>query len=157
MLRWLTALAFLAAPVWAQDEPEDVPEEEIAEEEIVGKKTVEDAPGLPAGRIARGERDAPAVSVRLREGGVLQAKVGEEWKETKLKDLSALLKTSAEDYDREMQKTGKSGYDAVGTMKLSRLFVSIDAEPTVPWQHIQWLMTIAAEQKNPKFELSDGT
>jgi len=40
---------------------------------------------------------------------------------------------------------------------VSRLFVSIDAEPTVPWQNIQWVMTIAAEQKYYKLEMSDGT
>ncbi len=163
MLRWMTALAFLVAPVWAQEElpeaPENVPEDEVVpEEETVGEKDIGEEPAwLPPGRVARGERDAPAVSVRLREGGILQAKVGNEWKETNLNDLSELLKTSAVDYDCEMQKSGKSGYDAVGTMKLSRLFVSIEAEPTVPWQHIQWLMTIGAEQKYPKFELSDGT
>jgi len=77
---------------------------------------------------------------------------------TTLKELSAFLKTFAEEQDREMRKSGKSAYETLpGGVKVSRLFLSIDAEPSVPWQHVQWLMTVAAEQKYCKLELSDGT
>jgi hypothetical protein len=57
-----------------------------------------------------------------------------------------------------MQKDGKSAYETgpAGT-KLSRLFVSLEVEPTAPWQHVQWLMTAAAAQKYYKIELTDGT
>ena len=52
---------------------------------------------MPAGVIARGEMDAPALSVRVREAGVLQVRVGEEWKDTTLNDLSARLRKFAEE------------------------------------------------------------
>lgn len=133
----LTMPVLFAASVLAQD-MEEVPEKR-----------------LPEGGLSRAERDAPAVSVRVREAGVLQVKVGDEWKDATLKEYSALLKSSAEEYDRDMRKGGKSGYETPA--KASKLFVSIDAEPTVPWQHIQWLMEIAAEQKFYKLEMSDGT
>jgi hypothetical protein len=166
MRRWMTALALLVAPVVAQDveEPEiPIGEEEIPEEEIVVEEEAHPpAPAaaraeMPAGVIARGEMDAPALFVRVREAGVLQVKAGEEWKDTTLKDLSARLSAFAEEQDRELKKTGKSAYAmAPGGARVSRLFLSIDAEPTVPWQHIQWLMTMAAEQKYYKLEVSDG-
>lgn len=147
MPRWVTAFALLAAPVLAQDGKEK--EDEIGEDLVAE---------VPAGRISRGERDAPALSVRAREGGVLQVKVGDAWKDATLNEYAALLKTFAAEQDREMLKGGKSAYETLpGGMKVSRLFVSIAAEPTVPWQNIQWLMMVAAEQKYRKLELSDGT
>ncbi|MFI5403381.1 MAG: hypothetical protein ACHQ1G_10620 [Planctomycetota bacterium] len=156
MVRCTAALVLLVAPVWAQDE--EPKEEKIGEEEVVMECPAREGVELPAGRLSRGERDAPAVFVRVREAGVLQVKVGEEWKDTSLKDLAARLKSFAEEQDREMQKSGKSAYETLpGGMKASRLFVSIDAEPTVPWQNIQWVMTIAAEQKYYKLEMSDST
>ena len=66
MQRWLMLLVF-AAPVRAQDA------EKAGGDDMV--------PWIPAGRIARGERDAPTVFVRLREGGALLVKAGEEWKD----------------------------------------------------------------------------
>lgn len=142
MRRWMVVLALVSAPVLAQDEA----------------KKKEEGSVLPAGGLSRAERDAPAVCVRVREGGALVAKVGDAWKDVTLNELSALLKSFAEEQDREMQKSGKSAYQAIpGGLKVSRLFLSIEAEPTVPWQHIQWLMLVAAEQKYYKLEMSDGT
>jgi hypothetical protein len=145
----MTALALLAAPLWAQgEEPKD---DEVIEE---GEGFVY----TPAGRIARGERDAPTAFVRLREGGALEVKTGEEWKGTTLDGLGRSLKEFVGTQDRELQKAGKSAYETVaGGAKASRLFVSLDVEPTVPWQHVQWLMMAAAEQKYWKLELTDGT
>jgi hypothetical protein len=161
MRRWMTVLALLAAPAVAQDVEE--PEVPIEEEEIVVEEAADPpAPAaaraeMRAGVIVRGEMDAPALFVRVREAGVLQVKAGEEWKDTTLKDISARLRQFAEEQDRELKKAGKSAYTvAPGGARVSRLFLSIDAEPTVPWQHIQWLMTMAAEQKYYKLEVSDG-
>ncbi len=153
MRRWMTALALLAAPVWAQgDEPK---EEEAGDDEVVEKP--EGFVYTPAGRIGRGERDAPTAFVRLREGGALQIRSGEEWKDGTLNDLAKFLKEFVEQQDREMRKDTKSAYETVAGAKVSRLFVSLDVEPTVPWQHVQWLMMAAAEQKYWKVELTDGT
>lgn len=144
MLLRMAALALLVASVYAQDAEEAVGEDMIAQP--------------PPGRIARGERDAPAAFVRIREGGVLQVKVGEEWKDASLDDLSKFLKQFAEKQDKELQKSGKSAYETLpGGVRASRLFVSIDAEGTIPWQNLQWLMRIAAEQKYWKLEFSEGT
>jgi hypothetical protein len=136
----LVLLVLLAVPVLAQDE------EIIEEEDVV--ESVE-----YAGRIARAERDAPALFVRAREGGVLQVKEGEEWINVTLDGFASRLKRFQEEQDAEMRKTGGSAVEAGA----SRLFVSLEAEPTVPWLHIQWLMIVAAEQMYYKLELSDGS
>lgn len=137
MLRWLIALSLVAAPALAQDQNRE------------GQ--------LLPGRIARAERDAPALFVRAREGGILQIKVREEWKNATLEEVSKLLRSFAEEQDVEMRKSGKSAYETLpGGVKASRLFLSLDVEPTVPWQNVQWLMTVAAEQKYYKIEMSDG-
>lgn len=136
MPRRMFALAFLATAVLAQEKADLL-------DSVVG-------------RLERGKPDAPAVSIRLQDGGLLQAKVGEEWKDATLDDCAALLKKSAEEYDAEMRKSGKSGYEDVAKAKASRLFVSIEADPTAPWKLIQWILTVAAEQKFYKFELADG-
>jgi hypothetical protein len=46
------------------------------------------------GRLAHGEPDAPAVSFRLRDGGLLQMKIGEEWRDATLNGASDLLATA---------------------------------------------------------------
>jgi biopolymer transport protein ExbD len=136
MLRWLIALSLVAASALAQAQNEGQ---------------------LLPGRIARAERDAPALFVRAREGGILQVKAREEWKNATLEEVSKLLRSFAEEQDVEMRKSGKSAYETLpGGVKVSRLFLSLDVEPTVPWQNVQWLMTVAAEQKYCKLEMSDG-
>ena len=142
MQRWMVLLVF-AAPVRAQDA------EKAGGDDMI--------PWIPAGRIARGERDAPTVFVRLREGGALQVKAGEEWKDATLDDVGKFLRSFTEEQDREMRKGGKSAYETLpGGAKASRLFVSIDVEPTVPWQNVQWLMTVVAEQRYYRLEVSEG-
>lgn len=153
MRRWMISLALLAVPVWPQGE--EPKEEEIEEGEVVEKP--EGFEHTPPGRIGRGERDAPTVFVRLSEGGALEVKAGEEWKAATLNGLAKFLKEFAEQQERELQKEKKSAYETVAGAKMSRLFVSLDVEPTVPWQHVQWLMMAAAEQKQWKLELTDGT
>jgi len=112
---------------------------------------------IPA-KLSRGAPDSPALGVRVRENGLLEVKVGEEWKETTLDGLKERIAGFAEEQDREMKKSGKSAYETLpGGVKVPGLFVSIDAEPSVPWQHVQWIMTVVAEQKFRRMELSDGT
>lgn len=141
------ALALLAALAWAQDgakQPNDAGD---------AAKTL-----ACAGHIAKGEPDLPALGVRIREGGVLEVKVGDEWKETTLDDLAARLKAFAEEQDRELRKVGKSAFEQLpGGKSAPALFVSIETEPTVPWQHIEWVMDVAVAQKYRKLQIRDGT
>lgn len=88
------------------------------------------------GRLAHGKPDAPFVAFRLRDGGLLRMRVGDEWRDATLDDASRLL---AAERDRT-----------------SRV-LSVEAEPAVPWQHVQWLLTLAAEEYYSKVHLSDGT
>jgi biopolymer transport protein ExbD len=54
------------------------------------------------------------------------------------------------------KKKGLSGYETVaGGAEASSLFVLLRADRDTPWQHVQWLMTIMAEQK--LFKLQFGT
>jgi hypothetical protein len=142
----------------AQEEEPEVPRaEEIAEEEIVGEEIGDMIAKPPEGRLARGERDAPAAFVRLREAGVLEVKAGDEWKHATLDECGQFLRKFWEDQHREMLNAGESALVLLPDGNhASRLFVSIEVEPTVPCQHVQWLMTVAAEQKYYKLELSDG-
>jgi hypothetical protein len=88
---------------------------------------------------------------------VLQVRAGEEWKDATLDGVASRLKGFLEEQDAEMKKTGASALETLpGGTKVSRLFLSLEVEPTVPWQHVQWLMIVAAEQRYYKLELSDG-
>lgn len=162
MRRWMTTLALLTPALAQGVEEQEIPKDEIIgiPEEVGEEGAPEVAPAkldTPAGVVLRAERDAPTVFVRVREGGVLQMKSGEEWKDVALEDVARRLKEFADEQDREMRKAGKSAFGrAPGGTKVSCLFLSIDAEPTVPWQHVQWLMTTAAEQKYYKLEIGDG-
>jgi len=157
----------LAAPAFAQEEPveeevitdpEIVEEEGCGEEEVPEEEIIEEEIGfLPAGRLSRAQRDAPAVFVRLGEAGRLEVKRGEEWKAASLSEYSTWLDIAKGEHDEAMKRQGGTGLEVVGGgVSASRLFVSVRAAPDTPWQHIQWLMTLAAEQKYYKLELSDG-
>lgn len=148
MRRLLTALVILAAPMLAQ-EPEEpqLPEEEFVEEAC---------PLASEGRIFRGERDAPAVFLRLREGGVIQVKFGEEWKEVTLDDLATALSAMRDRDELQQRQTEKSVFEEAPRPAGTRLFLSLEADPSVPWLHLQWIFTIAAEQKFQNLEMSDG-
>lgn len=98
------------------------------------------------GRLVRGERDAPAVFVRLRPGGQLQVEDGKHWTDASLDDFGARLASKW-----RQEKADKSGFGGA-----SKRFVSIEADPATPWLHLLWAMTIAVEQKFYKLELSDG-
>lgn len=145
MRRLLTPLAIVAAVAVAQEEPE-VPIEEVVEGE---------PPPAPEERISRGERDGPAVFVRLREGGILEWKGGDAWKEITLDDLATILGNARDRDELRQRQTGVSVFERVPDPPM-RLFLSIEADAGVPWQHLQWVMTIAAEQKYRKLEMCEG-
>lgn len=133
----------LVAPVLAQDEPEEPPKPPEAKiEDLVG------------GGLTPKRRDGPAVKVRLHSGGQLQFRGSDGWTNATLASLGAFLGRARDEHDAKARKAGKSGYEKLpGKAKVSSLFLSIDADPGTPWQHLQWLMTIAAEQKYWKLEL----
>jgi len=82
---------------------------------------------------------------------------GKDWKDATLESLGTFLGNARRAHDDAMRKQASSGYEMIpGGAKASKLFVWIEADPGTPWQHLQWLMTIAAEQKYYKLELSDG-
>jgi biopolymer transport protein ExbD len=144
MSRVLTVLAILAAIAVPQDEPE-IPE-----------VVFEDGPPpVPEERIFRGERDGPAVFVRLREGGILEWKRDDASKEITLDELGTILETARDRDELKQRQTGKSVFEEPPDPPM-RLFLSIEADPGVPWQHIQWIMTVAAEQKYRKLEMREG-
>jgi len=99
------------------------------------------------GRLVRGEPDAPVLRLRLRDGGLLQLEADGEWKDTTLDAGSEALAAARDRNKIEYPEDGIPG---------SALFASVEAEPAVPWQHVQWLLTIAAEMKYYKLRLSDG-
>ncbi|HEX5138213.1 MAG TPA: hypothetical protein VFY93_14650 [Planctomycetota bacterium] len=142
----MAALALLALPAWSQ---EPAPEEEVIIEQ--------EAPQLPAGQVHRGERDVPALLVRIREPGVLEVKSGEDWKGTTLDGLAESLDAFAKEQDKVLAKDGKSAYEKTpGGTEVSRLYLALDVGPTVPWQHAQLVLQVAAQQKFRKLEVTDG-
>jgi len=148
-MRWLIVLAIVVAPAIAQDEQEERSGYEDG--------LVRESPAFALeGRFLRGERDAPAVFVRVKDAGVLQAKVGDAWEEGTLARLSELLSKTREDDDEAQKRIGKSGNEKLPGGRATRLFVSIDVDPAVPWEHVQWVATIAAEQRFAKLELVNG-
>jgi hypothetical protein len=129
-------------------------EPDVPEEVILGEVALDD---LHEERIFRGERDAPAVFVRVREGGVLDWKSGEQWREITLEDLGTILGGARDKYYLHQVRTKKSVLEPLPRDPNAGIFLSIEADPGVPWQHIQWIMTIAAEQKVRRLEMSEGT
>jgi biopolymer transport protein ExbD len=80
-----------------------------------------------------------------------------------LDELGTILSTARDRYELKMRQKGQSGLeDLPGGGKASKLYVLLRADKETPWQHVQWLMTIMAEQKLYKLQFAtkkfrDGT
>ena len=73
-----------------------------------------------------------------------------------LDQVATLLANQKRLYHLRQTAKGKKGFETVaGGAEASSLFVLLRADRDTPWQHVQWLMTIMAEQK--LFKLQFGT
>ncbi len=76
-------------------------------------------------------------------------------KQVNLDELGSTLSNLKEVYELDMRANGKSGFERLrGGGLASKLYVLLRADRQTPWQHIQWLMTILAEQKFYKLQLA---
>ena len=72
-----------------------------------------------------------------------------------LDELGSILHRAKEQYVLKMKKQGKSGVEKLpGGGEASKLYVLLRADKDTPWQHVQWLMTIMAEQKLYKMQFA---
>jgi len=79
------------------------------------------------------------------------------WKgqQKNLDELGTILSTARDRYALKMQQQGKSGLEDIGGgAKASKLYVLLRADKDTPWQHVQWLMTVMAEQKLYKLQFA---
>lgn len=79
------------------------------------------------------------------------------WKQknVNLDELGTILSTARDRYELKMRQQGKSGLEDIGGgAKASKLYVLLRADRDTPWQHVQWLMTIMAEQKLYKLQFA---
>jgi biopolymer transport protein ExbD len=76
-------------------------------------------------------------------------------KAVNLDELGTVLSTSRDKYQLKMKQQNKEGMeDLPGGGKASKLYVLLRADKDAPWQHVQWLMTIMAEQKLYKLQFA---
>ncbi len=76
-------------------------------------------------------------------------------KSVTLDELGTVLATSRDKYESKMRQLNKSGMeDLPGGGQASKLFVLLRADKDAPWQHVQWLMTIMAEQRLYKLQFA---
>jgi biopolymer transport protein ExbD len=79
------------------------------------------------------------------------------WKQkvVNLDELGTILASAKDRYELKMRQKGQSGLeDLGGGNKASRLYVLLRADQDTPWQHVQWLMTVMAEQKLYKLQFA---
>jgi len=76
-------------------------------------------------------------------------------KTVNLQELGTILDNMRERYDLKMRAAGKSGKESPAPgVEASKLYVLLRADKDTPWQHVQWLMTIMAEQKLYKLQFA---
>jgi biopolymer transport protein ExbD len=72
-----------------------------------------------------------------------------------LDELGTILRQRKDGYELKMRRKGESGLeDLPGGGKASKLYVLLRADKDTPWQHVQWLMTVMAEQKLYKMQFA---
>ena len=76
-------------------------------------------------------------------------------KKVNLDELGAILGNLKDKYELKKRAKGESGLEPLpGGGTASKLFVLLRADKETPWQHVQWLMTIMAEQKLYKMQFA---
>jgi biopolymer transport protein ExbD len=79
------------------------------------------------------------------------------WKQkiVNLDELGTILANAKDKYELKMRQQGKTGLEDIGGgNKASKLYVLLRADKDTPWQHVQWLMTVMAEQKLYKLQFA---
>ncbi len=74
-----------------------------------------------------------------------------------LDELGTVLRNQKDQYELKKKREGKGASGTVEIapgVKASKLFVLLRADKDTPWQHVQWLMTIMAEQKLFKMQFA---
>jgi biopolymer transport protein ExbD len=72
-----------------------------------------------------------------------------------LEELGTILDKAKRVYELKQKAIGKDGFEEVAPgVKASKLYVLLRADKETPWQHVQWLMTIMAEQKLYKLQFA---
>lgn len=72
-----------------------------------------------------------------------------------LDELGTILSEAKRVYNLKMKSMGKEGTEEVAPgAKASKLFVLLRADRNTPWQHVQWIMTIMAEEKLYKLQFA---
>jgi hypothetical protein len=142
------ATAALADEAAREDEKPSEPADLLAADVAAG--VVFDGPACL--EIARKERYGTAVFVRVLADGCLQFKQG-EWNDASLAAVGQHLERAAKAHDDAMRAKDCSGFEDVAGSRVSTLFVSIDVDPEMPWQHLQWVLHVVAAQRFYKVEL----
>jgi biopolymer transport protein ExbD len=97
-----------------------------------------------------GENDDRIILNIDNRGGLL-------WKGNRvtLDEMGTILQSARDRYDIKMKQKGLTGLEDIGGgRKASKLFVLLRADKDAPWQHVQWLMTIMAEQRIYKLQFA---
>ena len=87
-----------------------------------------------------------------REGHILY-----RGRQLNLDELGTVLRNRKDQYALKMKRKGGKNTGEVEIapgVKASALFVLLRADKDTPWQHVQWLMTIMAEQKLFKMQFA---
>jgi biopolymer transport protein ExbD len=72
-----------------------------------------------------------------------------------LDELGTILSQAKREYNLRQKMKGKKGTEKVaGGAEASRLFVLLRADRDTPWQHVQWVMTLMAEEKLFKLQFA---
>lgn len=109
---------------------------------------------LPVAYMAeedKGQEEDDRVILNIDKYGAIHWKGGQKT----LDELGTILSTARDKYELKMRQEGKSGLEELpGGGKASKLYVLLRADKDTPWQHVQWLMTIMAEQKLYKLQFA---
>ena len=71
-----------------------------------------------------------------------------------LGELSAILAQQKQLYQVRKAREGESAFEEFPGGKATKLFVLLRADKDTPWQHVQWLMTVMAQQKYYKLQFA---
>jgi len=72
-----------------------------------------------------------------------------------LGEIKSILAAQKILYQKKMKREGKNAYETLKSgAQATKLYVLLRADKDTPWQHVQWLMTVMAQEKYYKLQFA---
>jgi len=98
------------------------------------------------------------IEVRIRVGGIVELRSGEQWHTVTWRDLSRRIESQKERLHRRFAEEGeKATEEHLGLLLISRVRALLRIDDDAPWTHVAWVLEVIRQAPICKVDLSVGS